>query len=211
MPTVEFKPRVHYANPTELDRKKYPNVKVPPGVSPRLPTLVSATRMQELAPSKTISVVAGLTKADFSLRFADLKKQWKQVRSRASQTLWQFQGGDVFLEVKITLYVAEGFEKQKEAFETILDHELLHVADEISIVESYLPEKMRNDTYVKSHLLQGTAMPDKTFEHWYVKHHFEDWIEQGLWAPRHNELAAARDSGREWESYRQKIDALQRR
>ncbi len=210
MPTVNFKPRVIYQNPKKLDRSKYPKFKVPKGVEVRMPTLVDASKMQKLSPLKTVGAVAGLTTATFSMHFADIKKQWKQVRTQAPKPMWVFQGGDLYLDVKITVYVAQGFETQKKAFATIMEHELLHVEDEISVVKSYLPKEMLNDTYVKSHLIQGSSVADKTFDHWYTSGHLEDWIRMGLWAPQHNALAAKRDSGKHWEDFRKKIDKLQR-
>ncbi|MEQ8763747.1 MAG: hypothetical protein RL885_07465 [Planctomycetota bacterium] len=211
MTTVHFKSSVRYGNPKPFPKKDYPSFSVPAGVDARMPAIVSAQKLFELSPQKTLGgVVAGLTTTQFRLGFKDLKTQWTQTRTKAPRPLWIFQGGDLILEIEVTVYVAKGFETQKEAFATIMEHELLHVADEIRIVEKDLPKAMPGDLYVEKHLVQSNAVDDRMFESWYQGGRFESWIRDGLWTPLHNAAAQARDSGREWQAYRDKIDALQR-
>lgn len=209
MPTVRFEPRVQYRNELLLPLGLYPPIRVPPGVSVRAPFFVSAQEMFRLAPSRTITVVGGLTKAEFSIRFPD-SAQWRQVRSGGAALRWQFQGGVVHLDVTLALYVAEGFQRDARVFATIMEHELLHVYDEIDLVTRYMPAQALNDQYTQRYLVQGREVDDSMFQRWFRGAGFEQWIRDGIWVPEHNRRAQVRDSGPEWVRYREKIDAIMR-
>ena len=111
-------------------------------------------------PGGGLGVVHGLTKAEFSLRFSNPGQQWKQVRTGSGPPFWQFQGGDVFLEVEITVYVLDGDRPHpgdrisNRIFAIIVEHELLHVLDEIDLVSQWMPAQARQDEKVKAIVLR---------------------------------------------------------
>jgi hypothetical protein len=210
MPDVQFQPRVSYRNELLLPLNLYPPIRVPPGITARAPIFVSAQEMQRLSPSQTIRVVAGLTHTQFSLRFVDLSKQWRQTRSGSAAARWQFQGGTVCLELSIAVYVAEGFQQDVRIFATIIEHELLHVYDEVDLVTRYAPAEVRRDQYVQRYLIEGREVDDSMFQRWFRGNGFEQWIRDGVWVPEHNRRATSRDSGPEWDSYRETIDRFMR-
>jgi hypothetical protein len=209
MPDVRFEPRVSYRNELLLPLNLYPAFRVPPGITVHAPIFVSAQQMQRLAPADTIKVVAGLTKTEFSLRFPDFVKQWRQVRS-GSAARWQFQGGVVGLDAAITLYMAEGFQQDPRIFAMIMEHELLHVRDEVDLITRYAPAEARRDQYVQRYLIDGREVDDSMFQTWFRGKGFEQWIHDGIWAPEHNRRGRARDSGTEWDRYRENIDKFMR-
>jgi hypothetical protein len=166
--------------------------------------------MQRLAPAQTIKVIAGLTTAEFSLRFANPSLQWRQVRSGGALTRWQFQGGKVSLNVLISVYVAEGFQSYNQALALILEHELLHVQDEIDIVSRFMPTAALRDQYVQRYLVEGRELDDPMYRRWFAGPGFQEWVHDSVWAPEHNRRGQIRDSGVEWESFRKRIDEFQR-
>ena len=210
MPAVQFQSNVRYRNELLLPLSLYPPIRVPAGVSARAPCFVSATEMHRLAPAKTIKVIAGLTTAEFSLRFANPALQWRQVRSGGALTRWQFQGGVVVLDVLISIYVAEGFQSYAQALAIILEHEFLHVQDEIEIVSRFMPTAALRDQYVQQYLCQGKEVDDSMYRQWFAGTGFQNWLHDGVWLPERNRREAVRDSGAEWESFRTRMDEFQR-
>jgi len=166
--------------------------------------------MQRLAPAQTIKVIAGLTTAEFSLHFANPSLQWRQVRSGGALTRWQFQGGKVSLNVLISVYVAEGFQSYNQALAVILEHELLHVQDEIDIVSRFMPMAALRDQYVQRYLVEGREVDDPMYRRWFAGTGFQEWVHDSVWVPEHNRRGQMRDSGAEWESFRKRIDEFQR-
>jgi len=175
-----------------------------------MPFFVSAEQINKLAPANTIKVIAGLTVTEFSLKFTD-RSQWTQVRLGGPITRWQFTGGAVLLDILISVYVAEGFKSFKKTVATILEHEFLHVQDEIDVVTNFMPPAALEDEYVDKYLTRGQDLDDSMYNHWFITGTgFSDLVRDGVWVPEHNKRADARDSGSQWESYRNRIDELQR-
>ena len=211
MPDVEFRPNVTWRNDLLWPAALY-GARVPHGLPEtwvRAPLYVTAAEMQRLSPSSTIRVVAGLTTAEFSVRFADVQQQWRTVPGGGGQR-WQFQGGVVYWDLGMALYVVEGFRDFERILVTIMEHELLHVLDERGIVTDYMTAQARQDQYVRRYLLEGAPVDDAMFRNWFQGTGFQDWIKNGIWVPEHNRRATQRDSGPEWERYRERIDSLMR-
>jgi len=91
-----------------------------------------------------------------------------------------------------------------------MEHELLHVRDEVDLITRYAPAEARRDQYVQRYLIDGREIDDSMFQNWFRGKGFEQWIHDGIWAPEHNSRGRARDSGSEWERYRENIDKLMR-
>ena len=218
MPAVRFQSNVRYSN-DQLPLNSYPHIRVPKEVSARAPSFVSAVEMQRLAPERGTSLAgaAGLTTAEFALRFADPAQQWRQVPSGGAPARWQFQGGAVIFDVLITVYVVEGFHAKVVA--VILEHEFLHVRDEIDIISRFMPTAAPRDEKVQQYLCQRKEVDESMYRYWFAAGtgsnprgtgKFEAWVRDGVWLPEHNKRAKIRDSGPEWESFRNRIDDLMR-
>ena len=213
MPAVRFRTSVVWRN-TRIWPASGRRFRVPRGVGAndvRVPIYVSAERMQRLAPSRTIAVVAGLTDADVAWRFENIAQQWRELPpAPGTPSRWQFQGGVVHIELRLTLYVAQGFQRSPQILNTIMEHELLHVADELAILSRELvPAAQRNAT-VRRYLTDGTAMLERQYQSWVPGGRFTTLLREEIWAPLHNRRSRARDSGPAWEAYRRRIDALMR-
>lgn len=222
---TRFESRVRYKNDLLLAVSLYPKFEVPAGLVVRVPSFVTAAKMQQLAPQRTLAVVAGLTTVDFQLRFADPSGQWRR-RMRGSTRMWEFQGGTVYLDAEIAVYVADGFRPrspdepayypmQEKLYTVILEHEYLHVEDEVDLIQRFLPAKVRQDGQVLSKLIRRQPLLDRQFHHWIRNRNAEgrtglgQWIFSD-WANEHNRRATARDTGPAWSSYRQRIDTMMR-
>lgn len=208
MPQFQFRPSVRYRNEQKLD-SSFGHIHVPQGVIARMPFFVSAEQMQRLAPANTIKVIAGLTVPEFSLKFSN-PSQWTQVRLGGSVTRWQFTGGPVILDILISVYVADGYQSLKKIAATILEHEFLHVQDEIDLITNFMPKAALKDEYVDKYLTRGQDVDESMYRRWFAGTSFSDWVRDGVWVPEHNKRADARDSGAQWDSYRRRIDELQR-
>ena len=220
-PVYEFKPLVSFGNDLLLPAPLY-GIRVPPGLVGQVPgpDFVSPARMVSMlqaargGPGGGLGVVHGLTKAEFSLRFSNPGQQWKQVRTGSGPPFWQFQGGDVFLEVEITVYVLDGDRPHpgdrisNRIFAIIVEHELLHVLDEIDLVSQWMPAQARQDEKVKKYLTNAEPVDDSMFRFWFQGRGLENWLRDGLWAPEHNARAAVRDSPGEYGRLQRAIDAL---
>jgi hypothetical protein len=116
------------------------------------------------------------------------------------------------LDVLISVYVAEGFKPFPKSVAVILEHEFLHVQDEIDIVSRFMPQAAQQDEYVKRYLTQAQPVDESMYRRWFGPSAtgFRDWLHDGIWATEHNGRANARDSGGAWETYRQRIAELQR-
>jgi hypothetical protein len=210
MPDVQFKANIRWRNELLWPASLF-GARVPQGLPEtcvRAPLYVTAAEMQRLSPSRTIRVVAGLTTADFSVRFDDMQRQWPTVSGASPRR--QFQGGIVYWDLLMAVYVVEGFRDFEQIQTTIMEHELLHVADEIGIVKDYMAAQARQDDYVRRYLLEGQPVDESMFRTWFLGTGFQDWIKNGIWVPEHNRRAESRDSGPEWQRYRGRIDSLMR-
>lgn len=212
MPNVDFRPNLTYRHPLLWPATLF-RANVPAGLPSsaiRAPIYVSAEEIQRLSPSRTIRVVGGLTRREFAVRFADIQQQWQRVSRGGTSPWWQFQGGTVYWDLNIGVYVAQGFRNYQNILAVIMEHELLHVFDEIDIVRNYMGPQARRDEYVRRYLLEGNPVDDSMFQRWFRGRGFSDWIRNGIWAPETNRRTQRRDSGPEWERYRQRIDQLMR-
>jgi hypothetical protein len=198
-------------------------VSAPPGLSSnniREPTFVTPEQMLNLTQSQnggargtSLSMVHGLTTVDFAVRFPNMARQWQQVTHQGRQ-LWQFQGGNIHLEITLNVFILEGDRPvpddpyTQEIFSIIMTHELEHVADEIDIVSRWMPTQAYQDDLVRRYLTQAEAIEDRTFRHWFIEKHFSDWLKNGLWAHEHNRRASTRDSPGNYMHLQQQIDRI---
>jgi hypothetical protein len=220
-----FQPRIRFVNELRLPPSFY-RIRVPPGLSEHSvpqPIFVSPQRMLQLLrsrsqsnPSGNLGVPHGLTTAEFSLAFSAFANQWRQVPTPAATPTWVFQGGDIILEVAIGLYVLEGDRPipndapSEEIYRIIVEHELLHVSDEIDIIRNWFPPVATRDAKVQQFLAQSQPLDGPTFQHWFRGAGFQQWLEHD-WAQEHNRRNALRDTSAEYRRLTEQIDAQRRR
>lgn len=219
-PVYTFKPRIRYANPLLLPPQLY-SIRVPRGVSSvPAPIYVSPQRMQELGREAGggsgggLGHTGGRVVPEFAVTFSNFNRQWRRVSGTGAEARWQFQGGDVFFDVRLTLYVATTYRPRANdscgdrIFAIIMGHELEHIADEIGIATNWLPLRAYRDNLVQRYLGNAEPLLDRTFRHWFRGPAFTDWIKNGLWAGEHNRRAGIRDAPGQYRQLQSQIDAL---
>jgi hypothetical protein len=221
-PVYQFRPRISFGNDAMMAPGAH-GVRVPQGLSAtsvREPTFVDPATMVSLLRSSgsghgsRLGVVHGLTRAEFAVTFPNPSQQWRQVRSSAAFPPWQFQGGDVLLDTKVTVYVLEGDRPQpdddltRQIFAIIFEHELLHVLDEIDIVTRWMAAEACKDDKVLKYLTNAQPVDDAMFRSWFRGDGFSNWLRDGLWAPEHNRRKDIRDAAHEYAALQTRIDDL---
>lgn len=221
-PVYEFKPQVSYRNESRLPPALF-GIRVPASLAiGGVPCPIYITPQQMLeklrarpqhSAGRSIGAVHGLTETEFSLRFADFERQWRPV-ARGSCRAWQFQGGPIFFELNVGLYMLEADRPQagdrygRRIFAMIMEHELAHVADEIDIVSHWLPRRAYQVELVQRHLSQARPVDERSFRHWFLEGRFESWLRDGLWLPEHHRRQAERDSPSQYAALQHQIEQL---
>jgi hypothetical protein len=218
-PKYEFKAQIIYANKGKISADVY-GINVPATIlrsNIPAPKIVNTATMNSKASHQQkvgmLTAVGGLVVPHLKLRFPDIKKQWKSVGPAGPRSMWYFQGGDVYFDLTLEVYILETFRPNaadpisKKLFGVVMEHELLHVHDEIDVVKNWLPKTAYQDKKVKSLLSDGRPLGKKDYEHWIVKGHLENWL-KGTWVPERNRRASVRDSKHGYAPFRQRIDNL---
>lgn len=221
-PVYEFKPRISFGNDLLLPAAMY-GIRVPPGLpSTSVPapnfidptTMVSLLRSGDGGHGPSLGVTHGLTRTEFAVTFPNPARQWRQVRTSAAVPSWQFQGGDVFFDTTITVYVLEGDRPQtnddlsRQLFAIIMEHELLHVLDEIDIVSRWMAPEASKDDKVLKYLSNAEPVDNAMFQSWFRGNGFSNWLKDGLWAPEHNRRGSIRDDPLQYAALQRQIDDI---
>ena len=217
-----FKPRITFGNDKLLHASSY-GIKIPAGLhatAVREPNYVDSARMVSMRKDPqshhptSLGVTHGLTVTDFAVSFANMTSQWRQIQKGGSAPFWQFNGGDVYLDITITVYVLEGDRPQtndalsRQLFAIIMGHELLHVLDEIDIVSNFMPSNVNSDDKVRKYLTDAEPVDDSMFRSWFMSDGFRNWLKDGLWAPEHNRRGGNRDSSTQYALLQRQIDDI---
>jgi hypothetical protein len=220
-PVYNFKPRISFGNDLLLPASLY-GIRIPAGLSPSgipAPDFVSpAAMVSKLTALQShnqtgLRVTHGLTTAEFGVSFPNVTQQWRPVPGR-SAPFWQFYGGDVYLDLTITVYVLEGDRPQpnddlsRRLFAIIMEHELLHVLDEIEIVSKWMPTNLYRDNMVLKYLSNAEPVDNAMFQSWFKGNGFSDWLKSGFWAPEHARRGDLRDSSAQYTALQRQIDDL---
>jgi hypothetical protein len=220
-PAYQFKPRISYTN-NQLPPGTY-GIQAPPGLSSAsvreatfidYPTMLSKLQSEPGGHGDRIGIVHGLTVTEFAVKFPNPSQQWRQVRTGAALPSWQFQGGDVLFDITITIYVFDadrpqaGDDRTRQIFAIILEHELLHVLDEIDIVSRWMAPEAYKDDKVLRYLTNAQPVDDAMFRSWFQGDGFSKWLQNGLWAPEHNRRKDIRDTAHEYAALQSRIDDL---
>lgn len=230
---VQFLPRITYVNQQPLAANLLRQIQVPRGASARTPTFVTQDEMFRREPPRVdtstntiqIRVVQGLTDPTFSVSFENFERQWQPAQVEGDRRRYRkFQGGNVYFDLTVEVLVADRYQRADAALALIIEHELLHVADEVDLVSAYLPALVGQDrgTWV-AFLKEQTPVDEPTFQHVFVDQvpmlddrarvifagsRFAQWIFGSLWLPEHNRRATRRDSAAEYAAFQRRLDAL---
>jgi hypothetical protein len=220
-PVYDFKPRISFGTDVLLPATY--GVRVPPGLSAAsvpAPTFIDPTTMVSLLQSadsshgRGLGVVHGLTKTEFAVTFPNPTHQWRQIRTGGAFPSWQFQGGDVFFDITIKVYVLEGDRPQpdddlsRQLFAIIMEHELLHVLDETDIVSRWMAPQAIQDDKVLRYLSNAQPVDNAMFHSWFQGNGFSNWLKDGLWAPEHNRRKDIRDAAHQYAALQTQIDDI---
>jgi len=212
MADLKFEARISYKNQNQLPASLLRLMKLSPGVTAYEPIFVDAPGMQALHTSKNTSAVgqslgtvAGLTVTVFSLSFSDFDKQWTK-KEAGGVAQWQFNGGKVYLDIEISVYVLQGYDQPPKAYAAIVEHEYLHVYDDMVLVNKTLPEELlKDDTYTKPYLVQAKPVNNTTFQSLFKEDRYKKWVE-AIWIEQRNARESFRDSEEEYKRFRDRID-----
>ncbi|HEV7257094.1 MAG TPA: hypothetical protein VGN82_04865 [Bosea sp. (in: a-proteobacteria)] len=221
-PAFEIKSRIVHANTVVVPKGRYA-IKPPKGLTAsdlRLPKFVRREDMMKLLSGTQknnpgqLASVHGLVTAEFAVAFPDIDKQWLRSVGPQNRVTWRFQGGEVVLEVTISVHVLEDdrpLDKDRlsqKLFAVIWEHELLHVLDDIEIVRDWLPGQVREDEWSRKYLIGAQELPDSTFEHYIRKDNLTVWFRDGPWLTERNRRAGIRDSAANYAHVSDEINTI---
>jgi hypothetical protein len=108
-------------------------------------------------------IAAGFTDTDLTVAFAAFDKSWQR-----DGEVWKFLGGELVLTLSIGVHIDERTKQagRRRCMELILEHELLHVRDEIDIVTTWLPAQALQDAVVRNTLTAAARVPAAHFDQW---------------------------------------------
>lgn len=213
---TRWTPRISYENPTTISAVAN-NIRVPPGVADTIPAPIFVNKADFdilLAADegrKDKSLTFGLVTAKLSVSFADVAHQWVKTDARSSPS-WKFLGGTIYLDLRLGLYIYDHYKTRPgdpctfQVLSRLVEHELLHIADETDIVGNWLPETVKKDA--ASQYLDD-VMPDSTYQKWVVQNYFEERVRDYIWSDEHNRRVAIRDAKREYDEISNEVRELQ--
>lgn len=239
--SVNFVPNIIWSNNELLLPADWYNVQVPTGLAGfhvRAPNYVDVSGMSRVSRSATaragaggqLAIVNGLVTNDLQVRFDNMTRQWRCTplggpSSRQGPGQFQFQGGDVFLDLSLGIYILNTNEPKEDPisvdiFAAIYGHELLHVLDEIDIVRNWLQPRLLAEPTIQRYLVQaqpyvfGTqsqsiAQVEQDF-HTYIRNTIQTAV-HNVWAVEANRRQGLRDAPSEYAIVQNRVDTLRAR
>lgn len=225
--SVNFKPRITWKERMNelICPYEWYGIQKPTGLSPfhvREPKFVSMDELGKLVRGGTahntprgLSMVQGLTDNDFQVKFTDPQAQWRALPGPDGKPAtrgpvnFQFQGGDVILELTLGLYLVDSVEpgddeKSRKIYNLFYEHELLHVMDEVDIVQQWLPQQAKQDPTVAKYFVQAEpytyGLQSQTAEQ--ARADFLQFVTRpifNLWAGESNRREKIRDAQAEYD------------
>ncbi len=201
MAIATFIGNVTFGNQLMFPRELYPAISVPPGVTPYDAIAKTMAEMVTIstdrnrrydyrsAVSAGIGIPAGFTLSDLSVRFLHFGQQWRRTGDN-----WTYCGGTINLNLTLTVYADSRTVNKARCWALILEHELLHVADEIEIVKNHLPRTLSQSPMIRGFLQQPIANSDFQRD---IRGTgsgegsvFEQRIQRSIWVPESSARAA---------------------
>lgn len=239
--SVNFRPNIDWPNNDLLLPAEWFDVKIPPGLSSlyiRDPNFVDITTMMKLSKddatfaSGGLKMTEGLVTSDLKVRFADPSKQWRRTSLSATRDpnhgpfQYQFAGGDVFLDLTLGIYLLTTADYNPnddlsvQIFARLYEHELLHVFDDVDLVNNWLIPHLNIDPDVARFLVRGepytygtpamvATQTDSDFQTFIGNTIQVDIF--NIWARESNRREALRDAPAEYKKVQDKVDDLRAR
>jgi hypothetical protein len=197
MAELRFQEQVTYGKKTTVDIHFAASHCLSSNLTQQFVYFLPKPQLQAMA--QTAGGIAGLTVGDFDLAFQDFASQWRLVSQGGIRT-WAFQGGALLLKSLVKIYVDDRFRDRTDLLDLIMEHEFLHVADEIEVLRTDVPTRLREDSIVSQYLIQKKPVDNGMFENWFKTSKFKEYIEP-VYAEEHNRRGRRRDSGMEYARY----------
>ena len=166
-----FSARVVYQSDHAVPADVRKRIGVPAGVEARQPFYASLAGIVQVRQARQRrfayqdtglgGIAAGFTDTDLAVAFADFDKSWQR-----DGEIWKFLGGELVLTLSIGVHIDERTKQRRRCMELILEHELLHVRDEIDIVTNWLPAAALEDAVVRASLTAAARVPAGHFDQW---------------------------------------------
>ncbi|MDI1242238.1 MAG: hypothetical protein PSX80_09995 [bacterium] len=170
--------------------------------------------------------VNGLVTSQLTLRFADQAKQWKSRcvgEPNRGPVEFTFQGGKVHFALALGIFVlnpnkpSPGDEVSDRIFSVIYSHELLHVVDNLDMLNNWLPPRLKQIRVIDEYLIRrkpylyGRAVDSldgltREFPE-FVRNKIETEA-HNLWAVEANQRQAIRDAPQEYGKVQGQINDL---
>jgi hypothetical protein len=240
--SVTFRPTINWPNNDLLLPAQLFNITVPVGLSSfdvRNPNFVDVPKMMQLTKedstvpsSGALTMTDGLVTADLKVRFANPSTQWR--RGSLSSTKdpnrgpfqYQFAGGDVFLDLLLGIYLLKSVEYDPDddlsvqIFARLYEHELLHVVDDVDLVNNWLAPHLNSDPDVARYLVRGEpyvyGTPSMVAAQ--VEREFQTFIGNtiqvaifNVWARESNRRESLRDAPAQYKIVQDQVDELRAR
>lgn len=167
-----FAVSVVYQNTGRLPAEMRRRVSAPAGVEARQPffaslsglVLVKQARRRRFGYEGEDSLAqfaVGYTDTDLAVSFSNFGSSW-----RRDGDIWRFAGGEILLTLSVGVHVDERANAagRRRCLELILEHELLHVRDEIDIVTNWLPAQALADAFVRANVSADARIPANDFD-----------------------------------------------
>lgn len=235
---VEFVTEVKWpSNGSSLRAAQY-KIDVPSGVpvtAVRMPNYVDVPGMSAALRSGStlaqgaggqLGTVNGLVTSELRLRFDDAQRQWtSRPLGGPSQgpVEFTFLGGKVHLELSLGIYVLNtnkpppGDAVSEKIFSVVYGHELLHVLDNIEMINSWFMPKLKMNRVIDDYLIKRKpyvygrqADPPQRLLTEFPKFITEklETEAHNIWAVEANRRQAVRDAPAEYKKVQDKINDL---
>lgn len=214
MAELRFIPRAKYSKTLTRPLAFYASHCLLAGATAEIPFFVTTLELAKMKPSggnpgSTLGTVAGLTSVEsFSVSFDDVNQQWKKASTGAAKPFWQFQGGPIYLDMVLTVRVDQRFKPRTDIVDVIMEHELLHVADDLDVLTNTLPKKILEDPLLREYFVDRKSVDDSMFQYWFRGTKFSEYV-AAIFAEEHNKRGNARDTGTQYNNYQNRIVTLE--
>lgn len=216
---ITFTPRITYDNPATMSAVAK-GIRVPPGLADTIPEPIFGNRARFDALLKAENggqadrkLTFGLVTANVAVSFAEPATQWVKGDYRGTPW-WRFQGGTIYVDLRLGLYIYDHFKTKAgddctfKVLARLVEHELLHIADELDIVTNWFPDAVKKDASVWQYLQEG--MDDSTYQKWFVSEpYFAKRLRNDIWNEEHIRRIEARDSAKEYDDIEDEVRKLQ--
>ena len=235
---VEFVTEVKWPSNGHPLRASQYKIDVPSGVPAtalRMPNYVDVPGMSAVlrsgttlaqGPGAQLGSVNGLVTSQLTLRFDDAQKQWSSRPlggSNQGPVEFTFQGGKIRLDLSLGIYVlntnkpAPGDAVSEKIFSVVYSHELLHVLDNIEMINSWFMPKLKINRVIDDYLIKrkpyvyGRQADQPQRLQMEFPKFINDKLEteaHNIWAVEANRRQALRDAPAEYGKVQEKINDL---